>query len=114
MLRLEMPAQKSPWKATSHQLKMHHRNSESRTSQLRSATHEYCLASRRLATVPVSSCRSIGYSCPPDSASAARNTRLASEGRLSVLGGVAPRWETHSTDKTDPAERSHCRRQRSS
>ena len=31
---------------------------ESQTSQLHSATHEYCQASRRLATGPVSSCRS--------------------------------------------------------
>src|SRR5271163_3972796 len=97
-----MPAEKSFWKATTHQLKKHHRSSESWTFQLRSATHGYCQASRRTATDPGSSCRSIGYSCPPDSRSAARNTRPASKCRLSVLAKAAFRLETHSADRGDP------------
>src|SRR6266404_9983409 len=102
MLRLEMPADKPLWKATTHQRKMHHLSSELRTSQLRSATHEYCQASRRTATGPASSCRSIGYFCPLGSRSVARNTRPASGCRPYALAEVAPQWEIRLADKIGP------------
>src|ERR1700684_4614179 len=109
-----MPAEKSLWEATTRQLKMHHRSSELRISQLRSATHVYCPASRRTVTDPTSSGRSIGYSCRHGWRSAARNNRPVLECRLSVLAKPALRWETHSADRGDPGGKFPSLRRRSS
>src|SRR5260370_28231005 len=102
-----MSAEKSLWKATTHQVKMHHLSSESRTSQLRSETHEYCQASRRTETGPASSCRSIGYFCPLGSRSVARNTRPASGCRPYALAEVARQREIRLADKIGPRGKSH-------
>src|SRR6266404_3066468 len=102
-----MPFEAILWKTRIHLPRKHHLSLESRTSQLRSATHVYCPAIHRIERVRASFYRSTGYSSLSGLHNASRSIQAIAECRPHALGEVAPRWAIHSVDKRGQGGRPH-------